>query len=188
MMVGHTVNSAPKVHCFIDLRMKKIIHSCDVVWLGCECVKNTTDDDSLKMPPNDDDIDEDSDDDDKSIKTVHFAVTDLEGTPIERRVTCSQGHAAPPAPETPQAVREVARLAECNAGPVDSSDNDITVTETPDNPAGREDQASLLLDHLFDECLLFTQDTDDTDVEPPTFQEAWHHPDPEKQEKWHEVI
>ena len=95
-------------------------------------------------------------------------------------MTCSQGCAAPPAPETPQAVRAVAQLAEHNVGPVDSSDDDVTVTETSDNPAGREDQASLLLDRLFDECLLFAQDTDDADVEPSTFQEAWHHPDPVK--------
>jgi len=97
---------------------------------------------------------------------------DSEENNIERRQTRSQGYSAPPIPTAPRAIRAVA-----------------VYNESPeDDQVGREERATLLLDHLFNECMLFSKEKDANDVEPKEFKEAWHHPMPEVREKWRNAI
>jgi len=93
---------------------------------------------------------------------------------FERRQTRSQGYSTPPIPTAPRAILAVAKLAEYN--------------EFPEDQVGREERATLLLDHLFDECMLFSKENEANGVGPKEFKEAWHHPMPEVREKWGNAI
>jgi len=65
---------------------------------------------------------------------MHLNIFDSEEIIIERRQTRSQGYSTPPIPTAPRAILAVAKLAEYN--------------ESPEDQVGREEHATLLLDHL----------------------------------------
>ena len=114
------------------------------------------------------------DDEEEIESSTNVTNDDSEENIIERRQTRNQGYSTPPIPTAPRAIRAVAKLAEYN--------------ESPEDQVGREERATLLLDRLFDKCMLFSKENEANDVEPKEFKEAWNHPMPEVREKWRNVI
>ena len=171
-MLGYAANSAPNVYRFLDMETKKIVHSRDVMWLGYKFYENSL---PMTSAPEDNHEEEEeivpvSEDEDEGgiVTTTYVTSSDSKENTVERRQTRSQGYSASPIPTVPRAIRAVAKLSEFN--------------ESPDDQAGREERATLFLDRLFDECMLFSKEEDVNDVEPKDFKEAWHHPIPEVRE------
>jgi len=186
MMLGYAADSAQNVYRFLHMETMKIVHSRDVIWLGYkfhESSKNSIhttpapddhEDEEKMATLGDDHEDEEKmatpeDDEEEIESSTNVTNKESEENIIERRQTCSQGYSTPPIPTAPRAIRAVAKLAEYN--------------ESPENQVGREERATLSLDHLFDECMLFSKENEANDVEPKEFKEAWHHPMPEVRKK-----
>ena len=155
---------------FLDMETKKIVHSRDVMWLGYKFYESSKNSLSMTSAPEDNYEDEEeivpvSEDEDEGgiVTTTNVTSNDSEENTVERRQTRSQGYSAPPIPTASRAIRAVAKLAEFNESPND---------ESPDDQAGREERATLLLDRLFDECMLFSKENEANDVEPNKFKEA----------------
>jgi len=153
MTLGYTANSAPNVYRFLDMETMKIVHSRDVMWIGYKVHESSKNSIPTTPAPEDDHEDEE-----EIEPNTNVTSDDPEENIIERRQTRSQGYSAPPIPTAPRAIRAVGKLAECN--------------EFPEDQVGREERATLLLDHRFDECMLFSKENEANDVEPNKFKEA----------------
>ncbi len=197
MFVGYAKDSDEEVYQFLNLNTKKIVTSRDVSWMGKYYYQHVMDDEDLPPEDSDDFSDTDYDNDMGDVGGIDNGPPNPNPNPDPNptpagtgtgggRHTRSQG--PPPVAEKPtgEINRELAGIYEESA--INDYRSGRETSSAQDNQAGREEeQASLLLDRLFDEFVFFANE-DDFDIEPKSFRQAWDHPDPVKRKKWHDAI